>query len=185
MRKSLDKKAVSRFIAEARADGKANQEIYNELSPQYYDKKGIALLITGTPTREDKEKYKIHNAILLALLGATILFKVLFVLQMAIPTKQWAALLFIFVVPIFNIWFFIEIARYSAGAYRFTGIFTLLGLMQSLQNQTLNVSKADMLVNILFTAAIAGLAFYLDAKLFPNYRPTNMRKDANGEYILS
>jgi hypothetical protein len=42
----------------------------------------------------------------------------------------------------------------------------------------------DILANIIFSGAVAGLSFYLDKKMFPNYNPNKLKKDSNGEYIL-
>jgi hypothetical protein len=67
-KKSLDRKAAQKFIVDSRDNGKSDQDIYNELSQQYLDKKSVALLITGTVTTENKNKYKLYNNILLGLL---------------------------------------------------------------------------------------------------------------------
>lgn len=37
-KKSLDRKIAKKFIVDNRDNGKSDQEIYNELSQQYYDR---------------------------------------------------------------------------------------------------------------------------------------------------
>jgi hypothetical protein len=96
-KRSIDVKATRQFITENRAQGKTDQEIYNELSQEYYDKKNIALLITGTPTEEKKQQYGIYNKILLGLLGLSVMFKFLYVMSLITSTGSPALLLLILV----------------------------------------------------------------------------------------
>jgi hypothetical protein len=181
-KKSLDTKTAQKFIVESRDKGIADQDIYNELSLQYYDKKSIALLITGTVTTENKNKYKIYNNILLGLLGLVILLRILRVLSLTIETGQLWTLLFVLIVPFFTAFFVYEIARYNASIYRLCGIFTILG---SLQTITKLDGAADILITLAITGSIAGLSFFLDSEMFPDYSPKKLKKDSNGEYILS
>jgi hypothetical protein len=180
-KKSLDRKVAQRTIIDCRANGKTDQEIYNELSQQYYDKKTVALLITGTVKDESRAKYKIYNNILLGLIGLTILFKVLAVFSLSLSEGQLWALLLIFIVPILNIYFFYEISRYNAPIYRFCGLLTIASFFQA-------VGKAenviDIFISLALCAGISGLSFYLDSKMFPDYSPKNLKKDNKGEYIL-
>ena len=181
----MDRKSIQKFIVEARDQGKADQEIYNELTPQYYDKKGVAMLITGTPTREDKQKYKFWNTVLLALIGLTILSKVILGFSIMLATHEAVALLFVFVMPIINVWFFIEVARYNAPSYQAIGIFTFISLMQAFQqNQNHNIPGIYSPVNIVVTLLIGFLAFFLSGKLFPKFKSINMQKDEHGEYVV-
>lgn len=181
-KKSLDRKAAQKFIVDSRDNGKTDQEIYNELSQQYYDKKSVALLITGTVTTENKNKYKIYNNILLGLLGLAILLRILLVFSLTIQTGQLWTLLLVFIVPLFAAYFAYEIARYNAPIYRFCGIMTIVGFMQTISKSE---GGSDILINLVFAGAIAGLSFYLDSKMFPDFSPKNLKKDSNGEYILS
>lgn len=181
-KKSLDRKAAQKFIVDSRDNGKADQEIYNELSQQYYDKKSVALIITGTVTTENKSKYKVYNNILLGLLGLSILFKLLTVFSLTIQTGQLWTLFLVLVVPLFAGYFMYEIARYNGPIYRFCGMLTIAGFLQTISKAE---NGTDILINVIFAGAVAGLSFYLDSKMFPNYSPKNLKKDSNGEYILS
>ena len=181
-KKSLDRKAAQKFIVDSRDNGKTDQEIYNELSQQYYDKKSVALLITGTVTTENKNKYKVYNHILLGLLGLAILLRILLVFSLTIQTGQLWTLLLVFIVPLFAAYFAYEIAHYNGPIYRFCGIMTIAGFLQTVGKSE---GGTDILINLVFAGAIAGLSFYLDSKMFPDYSPKNLKKDSNGEYILS
>ncbi|MCX6231397.1 MAG: hypothetical protein NTZ33_07630 [Bacteroidetes bacterium] len=181
-KKSLDRKATQKFIKENREIGKSDQEIYYELTEQYYDKKSVALLITATATKEDKAKYNIYNNILLVILVIVIMLKVLSVFSLTLETGTPWTLLLVFIVPLFAGYFAYEIARYNAPVYRFCGIMTIVGFVQSIGK---SVNITDILLNIFFTAAIVGLSFFLDYYLFPNYSPSNLKQDSNGEYIFN
>jgi hypothetical protein len=181
-KKSLDRKAAKIFIVDSRDNGKTDQEIYNELSQQYYDKKSLALLITGTVTTENKNNYKVYNNILLGLLVLAILLRILLVFSLTIQTGQLWTLLLVFIVPLFAAYFAYEIARYNGPIYRFCGIMTIAGFLQTIGKSE---GGTDILINLVFAGAIAGLSFYLDSKMFPNFSPKNLKKDSNGEYVLS
>ena len=52
-KKSLNKKEAKKIIVESRESNITNQEIYNELTQKYHDKKGLATFITSIPRKED------------------------------------------------------------------------------------------------------------------------------------
>src|SRR5690606_34496427 len=131
-KKSLDRKAAHKSILEGREHGKTDQEIYNELSLKYYDKKSLALLITGTATTENKQKYRVYNNILLGLLGLAILLRLLLVFSLTIQTGKGWTLLLVFIVPLFAAYFAYEIARYKGPIYRFCGMMTIIGFLQTI-----------------------------------------------------
>ena len=181
-KKSLNKKAAAQFIIDSRENGRADQAIYTELALQYYDKKAIALLITSIATKADKAKYKVYNYILLGLLVLTALLKVLAVQVISLQEGQLWALLLVFIVPILNVYFIYEVSRYNAPVYRLCGIMFIVGITQSFSS---NQNPVDILVSVVLCGTIAGLSFYIDSVLFPNYSPRNLKKDSNGDYILS
>lgn len=180
-KKSLNRKVAQEFIVNGRSGGKTDQEIYSALTQEYYDKKAIALLITATPTKENKSKYKVYNYILVGLLLLVILFKILFVFNIAFQTRQPWAMLLVFIVPLLTAYFAYQIAKYHAPTYRFCGLMAIVGFLQSFD---VNDRGPDVLLSLVVVASIAGLSFFLDAKMFPNYRPNNLQKDDNGEYVI-
>ena len=181
-KKSLDRKSAQKFIIDSRTNQKTDQEIYNELSQLYYDKKSLALIITGTVKPENKNKYKLYNNILLGLLCLVIISRLILVFNLTIETGQPLMLLLAFIVPLFSAYFAYEIARYNAPIYRICGIMTIVGFIQSVGKLD---GRIDILISLIFTSLIAGLSFYLDSKMFPDFSPKNLKKDENGEYILN
>jgi hypothetical protein len=180
-KKSLDRKAAKQFIIDNRAMNKTDQEIYNELSQQYYDKKAIALLITSTVTIENKRKYQVYNSILIGFIGITVLFKILAIVGLVLAANKVWYLLFAFLVPIFNVYFLYEVARYTGSVYRMLAIWVGLAFLQSIGK----LEGTDLMINLGLCILIAGLALYLDKNMFPNYSPNNLKKDSKGEYIVS
>jgi hypothetical protein len=178
-KKSINRKTVKQFIIDNRNNGKTDQEIYDELAPQYFDKKTIALLITGTVKPEIKKKYKQYNNILLGLLILTVLLKILTVIIWTIQVNQPLVLIFIFILPLFNIYFIYEISRYNAPIYRLCGIMSIVSILYSFTNAQNGI---DIFVTILVSGAIAGFSFYLNNSMFPNNNPKDLIKDINGEY---
>jgi hypothetical protein len=171
---SINRKTLIPLIDAARDSGKTDQEIYFDLTDKYYDKKGVALLITGTATRENKEKFKGLNNLLVGLLGSSIILKVLMILTMSIVAGEAWFLVLVFIAPLFSGYFMYEIAKYNGPVYRLCGIITIATFMQSIEH--LN-NATDTVLNVAFVAAIAGLSFYLDSKLFPDYSPRDLQKE--------
>lgn len=99
-KKSLNRKDAQKYIIVSRDNGKTDQEIYNELSEQYYDKKSVAILITETITSENKKKYNIYNNILIGLIGLAILFKLFMVFSLTIQSGELWILLFALFIPL-------------------------------------------------------------------------------------
>lgn len=180
-KKELDKKRAKQLIIEDWEKGQTNQEIYFTLSEQYYDKKAIALLITGTATENQKKKYKFLNSILLFLLGSTILLKVWMIVFLSLDVKNLWLLLSVFIVPILNILFFISVAKYEAQAYRFCAFFAVYGFLNTAMKSQ---DSTDILISFILCGLITYLGLFLDSKLFPNYKPFNLRKGTNGDYII-
>ena len=181
-KKSLNRKEAKKYIIDKRADGMTDQEIYHALADQYYDKKAVALLITGTATKEDKEKYRMMNNILVSLFVLIILLRVVQIVNTTTQVGNPLGLVLIFIVPIIAATFAVEIARYNAAIYRLCGIMAIIGFLQIIGKLK---SPIDIAINLFFVVSVAGLSFYLSSKLFPKYSPISLQKDNNGDYILS
>lgn len=176
----MDLKTAKKIIAKGKEDGKMDQAIYNDLSPHYSDKKNLALLITGTATKEDRLKYKGYNYLLLGLLSAVALLRIMDSLYL-VSAGEFSGFLVSLVGWLLPALFIYGIAQYSGPVYRFCGIMAVLGLLPAIARQN---DFTGILLNVVPLAAIAGLCFYLDRKMFPHFRPGKMKKDNNGNYVL-
>ena len=178
---ALNGGAIRQAVIDGRLNAKTDQEIYNELSQQYYDKQGLAVTITSIPTDADMAKYRIYNNALLGILVLSIVFKLITVFSLTLEAGQPLLLLLIFVVPLFTLYFIYLIKHYNAFAYRACGFLAIAGFLQSIEKAD---NSFDIIFNIIFAGAICFLSFYLDKNLFPKYSPGKLKKDGNGEYIL-
>jgi len=184
-KKTLDVKTARKFIIDGRNSGKTDQEIYHELSKTFYDKKTIVSLITGTVTVEKKNKYKMYNNILLGFIVIFVIFKILSTFFLIEQTREiWIILLPLIILFLCAGYFMYEIARYYGPIYRVCGIITFVTLFPSIRNTIDAGSDVEWIVNVILSIAIVFLSFYLEKKMFPNYRLRNLKKDDDGEYIL-
>ncbi|GEP51421.1 hypothetical protein FNO01nite_20930 [Flavobacterium noncentrifugens] len=178
-KKELDKKTAVKIITGGRDQGKTDQEIYAGLSESYLDKKAIALLITGTPKPEDKKRYKILNTILVVVLSLGFLANLIAMIGLISRMHKSAGIL-VLLFPLLSLFFIYEIIKYNAAIYRFCGGFALIGAFQTLtQSKELD---AVLLTGMFFSLLVAMLAFYIDAKMFPDYKPRNLKQNGNGDY---
>ena len=178
----INQKEVREIIEESRKSGKTDQQIYYELTRLGYDKKQIALLITGTATDENRARFKTLNTTLLVLLGITVLFKLLSVLGLTVETGEPMAMLLVFIVPLLNIYFMYEVAHYRAPVYRLIVILSVVSVLSAIMR---GGDIWDIIISVILGGAIAFLAFYLDKNMFPKFRPRKMPTDSNGEYVLN
>ncbi|MCZ4696466.1 hypothetical protein DWB61_17520 [Ancylomarina euxinus] len=180
-KKSINKKEVNKTIKDKVNQGVSRIEILNELSEKYFDKKTLSMLIAATPDPTRIEKYKLLNNILLGLIFITIISKILlgFFIFSQIST---ALIPLAFLFPILNFMFAFEVSKYKGYIYNILGVITVAGIFNVLGkiNENIFFGVIDIMIGIL----IAGLAFYLGNKMFPNYGLIGPKKDSKGEIIL-
>jgi len=180
-KKSINKKEVIKVIGEKVNQGVSRTEILNELSEKYFDKKTLSMLIAATPDPTRIEKYKLLNNILLGLIFITIISKIL--LGLFIFSQVSIALIpLAFLFPILNILFAFEVSRYKGYIYNILGIITLAGIFNMLGKMGEN--GVFGIIDIIIGLLIAGLAFYVGNKMFPNYGLIGPKKNSKGEIIL-
>lgn len=167
-KKSLDRKAAKQFIVSNRDNGKTDQEIYHELTEQYFDKKSIALLIHETITKENKNKYRIYNNILIGILILLALYKLLVVFYLTKESGELWVLLFALFIPLLSFYVIYEIWNYNKPIYKFCGIMSGLSFLQNMRKIE---TKEELLFNVVVIGTIVALSFFLDYKMFPNYNP--------------
>lgn len=180
-KKALDGKEAETIIKQKFEEGKTDQQVYNELSQSYADKKKLVWLVTGTVRPELKERYKSLNNLLVGLLAAAAITKILLVATIAIGTQEPWLMLMVLWAPVVNLYGVYYVSRYMAAIYRFCGGLAIVSALDALKSEG---GVADIVFTILFAIAIAALSFYLDKKLFPNYKPFSLKKDDAGKYII-
>lgn len=177
----MDQKTTKKLVEKGRAEGKSDQEIYNELSEYYPSKKNLALLITGTPTQEDRDKYKMLNNVLIALLAVTILFRLIAAFYL-VSAGEWATVFFMFLGMLLTGLIIYGVFNYIGGFYKAFGFLSLLGVVRALAGFSGSIVE---LIDLALLIPIPILCFYLGAKLFPKFKPNKLKKDVAGAYILN
>lgn len=180
-KKSLDRKAAKLFIVSSRDNGRTDQEIYNKLTEQYFDKKSLAILITETITAELKKTYKVYNNILIGPIGLSFAYNIYKVVIITMESRELWVLLFAIGFLFFAFYLIYEIWNYNKPIYKFCGIMTGLGFVQYMRKFE---NMEHVFICLIVAGGIVGLSFYLNYKLFPNYKPNSLKKDDNGDYIL-
>lgn len=180
-KKSINTKQVNKLIETRINEGKPRNEILEELSETYFDKKTLATLIAMTPEIERKKKYKIYNDILLGLLILTIILKVLIGVLLLANVSIYA-IPFAFLMPLLAVFFAIEVSRLKAYIYRVLGLMAIVSIGDSLGN--LENFNFWFILDISIGVGITFLAFYLGNQMFPNYGFSGPKKDEKGNILL-
>lgn len=174
-KKILDLAVGIAFINENRANGKTDQEIYNELTLQYSPKEDILKLIFQTVKQEVADKYKLYINILIATI---IISGLIFFINPIAYTNSG-------IFCLFYLFFAYTIAKRKKNG--FISVFILESFMICIPFMMMGLGDEiglfSFLIYFVIKAVNIGLSFYLYKKLFP----VNIKKlklDNNGEYVL-
>lgn len=180
-KKSIDRKDVLKTLKLGLSEGKSRQEILDELSEQYFDRKTLSTIIAMTPDQKTIDKYRLLNNLLLLLLLLSITAKTIIGIVL-LSSISIFLIPFVFIFSLVNILFTIEVAKYKGYIYNILGILTLAGLLKLLSS--IDIYGKGILIDVAIGLAIALLSFYLGKKMFPNYGLFGPKKDMNGNVIL-
>lgn len=177
----MDQKTAKKIIDERRSEGKNDQQIYDELSAHYDNKKTLALLITGTALPETRRQYKLYNNVLIALLAITLLFRLIGIFSLLTGGDILGVVVSMvgILLPSLFIYGFIN---YMGAMYRFCGFLTLLGIVQLIARWD---NSVIVVIDLVILLSMAVLSFYLGSKMFPKFNPGKLTKDKNGAYLLN
>lgn len=181
----MDKKPTNRaviipFIQTERAAGKSDQEIYRELTAEYFDKKTIALLITGTAKEEAKRKYAGWNITLMVLLALGIVSKIYVLIQLTRTHHPMADTLTFYAACFAYAYLIYAVSKYQAVVYQVCILIPLLSFSESVDK----FNGVALLVESLISITLIFVAWYTKISLFPNYSINKMKKDENGDFIM-
>ncbi len=166
----MTKKELRKLAEQKIKEGKSRQKAFEELKEESKNKsEEIAKIIRFIPTLENRQKYKVAQTILIVALGITILFKMLAGLPIVIEKGiNWLPI--ILLMPIINIALTYGIATYKGQYYRLVGIFTILGLLRSLQDIIGETFDPLILIDLGIAGALIVLGFYLNSKMVSEYQ---------------
>ncbi len=177
----MDQKTAKKRVMKSRSEGKSDQEIYNELSDYFPSKKNLALLITGTASKQDIDKYKVLNNILIVLLGLTIVSRFIAIFYL-ISAGEWLSAVFMLLGMSLTALVMYAVFTHMGGFYKAFGFLSLLSVLKTLTGYSGSFLE---LLELAILIPIPILCFYLGAKLFPKFKPNKLKKDADGAYILN
>ena len=185
-KKSLDVKTAQKFIIESRNNGMTDQEIYNELSQQYFDKQSIAGLITATVTSESMSKYKVHRYILLGLIVLVTVFYLLSLIDFSNFTSEIGFILPITLLLSASIYMYVMLIKYMyAEVFKFCSIGAIWVAIRFLCDLRYDfVNHTYQLIGLIIIVLVVVLSYYISRKMFPNRRLKKLKRDSNGEYIF-
>ncbi len=182
----MNQKMAKETIEQRRGEGKSDQQIYNELAEHYANKKNLALLITGTATSEDKNRFRLYNNLLIGLLTITLLLRLLSSFQL-VQAGEFPGFLII-VAAIMPALFIYGISQHLAPMYKLCGILSVLGIITILATWGTGAltgeGSLNKLVDLVLVVPIAILSFYLAGKMFPKFNPGKLQSDGKDGYIL-
>ncbi|PZR25429.1 MAG: hypothetical protein DI535_18325 [Citrobacter freundii] len=177
----MDQKTAKKIIDDRRSSGKNDQQIYDELSAHYDNKKNLALLITGTAPVQIRKQYKPYNNALIGLLAMILLFRLIGIFSLVAEGEVLGLLISLIgiLLPVLFIYGFIH---YMGAMYKLCGFLTVLGIVQLIASWD-NVVFG--IIGLIILIPMAFLSFYLSSKMFPNFSPNKLRKDKDGGYLLN
>lgn len=176
-------KSIEKLIKE----GHTKDAIFIILTKQYEDKNLIAKSLCRFADKDTREKNKLLNSILIALL---VILGIINFLSMfgTIPDLPISLLLIMaFFMPAI---FIIEVSKYNGLSYNVLFFWTLAAGFKSLENNLREVQFSStpfyMTISLfIFIFSIPILAFFLRKRMFPNIGLWGPRKNENGEIMYN
>ena len=167
-KRSIDRKDVIATAQRELAAGKSREEILDELSERYFDRKTLAGYVGDVPDPELKEQYRTANTVLAGLLVVSAVFKVLSLWALASGRSPLLLLVLTLIVPAMSVWLVAAVWKMQGYIYRFLAVLALLGIVHSIR--ITSSATIEMAMEIALLAAIAGTSWYVGTKMFPHLR---------------
>ena len=165
------KKEAKHYILE----GQSKQETFEQLKKKAdgsvpVDK--IVRVVESIPSLQARKKYGIWNTILIALLGITVLGKVLTAFSM-IENIGMAGTPFILLLPLINVLLLWGVATYTPGTYIAAAVLagiSITGLWKNAGKLHADPNHWLLLINFIIMLGIIVLGIFLHFKLFQSHR---------------
>ncbi len=161
----MKKREIRKLAEQKIKEGKTRQQTYEEIKKDSKEKSEvIAKIVRFIPTLENREKYKIPHTILIMVCLLTIIFKMLAGIPIVIERGiNWLPIIFLF--PIINIIFTYGLITYKGQYYRLVAIFTIIGLLRSLQYIFGSPFEPLIVLELAIALTLTGLGFFLNKRM--------------------
>ena len=170
----MKRSAVSKLINEQIQSGKTRQETFEELKEIDYDKKKLRDLVRYTPTLDSREKYKMVNLTLAAILLIFGIIKVIVGVSMLEGIGAPVILLAILIFPLIDILFAVAVLRWRGRVYNGIMLLTGLGLMRSFKEFE-GMNTLEIALGVGSAVLVIGVAAYLSLKVVPSAKETKVK----------
>jgi hypothetical protein len=174
--------------------GKDRQDIFNDLTSQFYEQDVIATLIAGIPNPSDVQEMRKKS---LFVFGALFIYAILHIISIFINMSPLIAsdsnLIFalpmMFIWPAVAIWTAFQVKQNRGSFYRFSGWICIVLVLNNLRGLFYEsppdniVSWTLSIVLVLILLVSSFISFKIKKKYFPHLAYFGVRKE-NGKYIL-
>lgn len=173
---------IIRQVREAVEAGQDRRQVFESYKNQVKKPLKVAMTIANIPYPDLKAKYRVLNAVLLALLVLAAISKLFSVFGMFQSYGLMPALAMALVGLIVPIACAVEVYRFSGQIYMLIPIFCFLGLTQILRRYEGDWLGA--LIDGVFLLVIAVLSLIIKTKVFPHVGMGGVKKDPQGQYLF-
>jgi hypothetical protein len=176
-RKQLQKKFEQRILA-----GQHKADIYAEY-PDPKDAKIVTMVLSRIPIPKYREKFRVLNWVLVAIIGLLTVLKLLAVLSFVLTEMPQAGILMLLVMPIINIFVLWMLVKFDVTGYLCVIILGLNTLFKMVTGSEPIDNLFSIIAAGIIIASIA-LAFILLKVLLPQSNFIVPKKDAEGRPIF-
>lgn len=173
---------IIRQVRQAVHAGQDRRQVFESYKNQVKKPLKVAMTIASIPYPDQKAKYRVLNAVLLALLILAAISKLFSVFGMFQTFGLLPALAMALVGLIVPIACAVEVYRFNGQIYTLIPIFCVLGFTQILRHYEGDWLGA--LIDGAFLLVIAGLSLVIKFKVFPHIGMGGVKKDAQGQYLF-
>jgi hypothetical protein len=170
-KKYIDKSEVRRSISGGLQAGKSKSQILSELEDIYYGKDQLMKLVVSAIHPDIKKKFKLQNT-LLGILGIALVLFRFWAFKIDYAGSGLSILTLVMAISVFS---------YEPVSYRFIAIISMITFLRYVSSYQFNSYLA---IDLVMSAGIVGLGFYLGSRLFSNYGIFGPKKDDNGNPVI-
>jgi len=179
-KKYIPTKELIKIVESDLIKGKSKNELFEELSIEYYESNTIAKAIAMFPDNILKKKYNMFNTFLLLLIAIYVINKMFDICSYVLINPVLGLIILAIYLPI-SLWIAMKIYRPRAYIYNIIGVLSILSVLYSLKGFD---GSSPWVGSFMFSTLIAVLSYYIGSRMFPNYGFRGPKKDSEGKYIL-
>lgn len=175
-------KEIIKKVQDQVNNGKPKQDILDDLSKEYFDISFLSKIIAHTADQKTKFKYRKLNNLLVGLLIVPVILMVMVLFSISKISSYSLAVALVF--SFIYVWLAIGVFKYKIFIYRTVLLFCFVLINKMMFSLMLAGEIGGMIIfDVIFVCVIAGLARYLESKLFPSVGLFKIKKDEKGNLL--